>query len=142
MNPYTIASSLLGGGINAIQANKENKAMRKMISQYNKNIERSAVKTEGLSASEGVNQQAAYQWASNMMRKHSGNQAALESAANVANSRMESSLNKQAQLRAAAIEMLSKKLEKPPRLTFLDHLGNFGSGAAAGASFGVEAFGK
>lgn len=106
----TIAGSM-------ISANNENKALRKQVDEYNKNLEKQAAKTHNLAASEGIGQQAAYNWASNMIRKHQDNPAALQSATSIAANNLQSSSDRAAQLRAAAIEILSKRMVKPRKLT-------------------------
>lgn len=106
----TIAGSM-------ISANDENKALRKQVDEYNKNLDRQAAKTHNLAASEGIGQQAAYNWASNMIRKHQDNPAALQSATSIAANKLQSSSDRAAQLRAAAIDILSKRMVKPRKLT-------------------------
>lgn len=106
----TIAGSM-------ISANNENKALRKQIDEYNKNLDKQAVRTYNLAASEGIGQQAAYNWASNMIRKYQDNPAALQSATDIAANKLQSSSERAAQLRAAAIDILSKRMVKPRRLT-------------------------
>jgi hypothetical protein len=106
----TIAGSM-------ISANNENKALRKQVDEYNKNLEKQAVRTHNLAASEGIGQQAAYSWASNMIRKHQDNPAALQSATSIAANKLQSSSDRAAQLRAAAIDILSKRMVKPRKLT-------------------------
>lgn len=106
----TIAGSM-------ISANEENKALRKQVDEYNKNLERQAVRIHNLAASEGIGQQAAYNWASNMIRKYQDNPAALQSATDIAANKLQSSSDRAAQLRAAAIDILSKRMVKPRRLT-------------------------
>jgi hypothetical protein len=100
-----------------ISANDENKALRKQVDEYNKNLEKQAVRTYNLAASEGIGQQAAYNWASNMIRKYQDNPAALQSATSIAANKLQSSSDRAAQLRAAAIEMLAKRMVKPRKLT-------------------------
>ncbi|MDX9803756.1 MAG: hypothetical protein RBS96_07050 [Dehalococcoidales bacterium] len=106
----TIAGSM-------ISADNENKALRRQVDEYNKNLEKQAVRTYNLAASEGIGQQAAYNWASNMIRKHQDNPAALQSATSIAANKLQSSSERAAQLRAAAIDILSKRMVKPRRLT-------------------------
>jgi len=106
----TIAGSM-------ISANDENKALRKQVDEYNKNLEKQAVRTHNLAASEGIGQQAAYNWASNMIRKYQDNPAALQSATSIAANKLQSSSDRAAQLRAAAIEMVAKRMVKPRKLT-------------------------
>lgn len=106
----TIAGSM-------ISADNENKALRRQVDEYNKNLDRQAVRTHNLAASEGIGQQAAYSWASNMIRKHQDNPAALQSATSIAANKLHSSSDRAAQLRAAAIDILSKRMVKPRRLT-------------------------
>ena len=98
-------------------ADDENKALRKQVYEYNKNLEKQAVRVHNLAASEGIGQQAAYNWASNMIRKYQDNPAALQSATSIAANKLQSSSDRAAQLRAAAIEMLSKRMVKPRKLT-------------------------
>ena len=100
-----------------IAANDENEALRKQVDEYNKNLEKQAVRTYNLAASEGIGQQAAYNWASNMIRKYQDNPAALQSATSIAANKLQSSSDGAAQLRAAAIEMLAKRMVKPRKLT-------------------------
>lgn len=121
----TIASSM-------ISANDENKALRKQVDEYNKNLEKQAVRVHNLAASEGIGQQAAYNWASNMIRKYQDNPAALESATGIAANKLQSSSERAAQLRAAAIEMVSKRMVKPRKLTG-------GQLAMTGFKTGIEA---
>jgi hypothetical protein len=106
----TIAGSM-------IAANDENKALRKQVDEYNKNLEKQAVRVHNLAASEGIGQQAAYNWASNMIRKYQDNPAALQSATDIAANKLQSSSERAAQLRAAAIEMVAKRMVKPRKLT-------------------------
>lgn len=106
----TIAGSM-------ISANDENKALRRQVDEYNKNLDRQAAKTHNLAASEGIGQQAAYNWASNMIRKYQDNPAALQSATSIAANKLQSSSDRAAQLRAAAIDILSKRMVKPRKLT-------------------------
>lgn len=106
----TIAGSM-------ISANDENKALRRQVDEYNKNLDRQAAKTHNLAASEGIGQQAAYSWASNMIRKYQDNPAALQSATSIAANKLQSSSDRAAQLRAAAIDILSKRMVKPRKLT-------------------------
>lgn len=106
----TIAGSM-------ISANNENKALRKQVDEYNKNLEKQAAKVHNLAASEGIGQQAAYNWASNMIRKYQDNPAALQSATSIAANKLQSSSDRAAQLRAAAIDTLSKRMVKPRKLT-------------------------
>jgi hypothetical protein len=91
--------------------------LRKQVDEYNKNLEKQAVRVHNLAASEGIGQQAAYNWASNMIRKHRDNPAALESVTGIAANKLQSSSDRAAQLRAAAIEMVAKRMVKPRRLT-------------------------
>ena len=98
-------------------ADDENKALRKQVDEYNKNLEKQAVRVHNLAASEGIGQQAAYNWASNMIRKYQDNPAALQSATSIAANKLQSSSDRAAQLRAAAIEMVSKRMVKPRKLT-------------------------
>lgn len=100
-----------------IAANDENEALRKQVDEYNKNLEKQAVRTHNLAASEGIGQQAAYNWASNMIRKYQYNPAALQSATDIAANKLQSSSDRAAQLRAAAIEMVAKRMVKPRKLT-------------------------
>lgn len=100
-----------------IAADDENKALRKQVDEYNKNLEKQAVRVHNLAASEGIGQQAAYNWASNMIRKYQDNPAALQSATDIAANKLQSSSDRAAQLRAAAIEMVSKRMVKPEKLT-------------------------
>jgi hypothetical protein len=100
-----------------IAADDENKALRKQVDEYNKNLEKQAVRTHNLAASEGIGQQAAYNWASNMIRKYQDNPAALQSATSIAANKLQSSSDRAAQLRAAAIEMVAKRMVKPRKLT-------------------------
>lgn len=100
-----------------IAANDENEALRKQVDEYNKNLEKQAVRTYNLAASEGIGQQAAYNWASNMIRKYQDNPAALQSATSIAANKLQSSSDRAAQLRAAAIDILSKRMVKPRKLT-------------------------
>ena len=100
-----------------IAADDENKALRKQVDEYNKNLEKQAVRTYNLAASEGIGQQAAYNWASNMIRKYQYNPAALQSATDIAADKLQSSSDRAAQLRAAAIEMVAKRMVKPRKLT-------------------------
>ena len=100
-----------------IAADDENKALRRQVDEYNKNLDKQAVRTYNLAASEGIGQQAAYNWASNMIRKHQDNPAALQSATSIAANKLQSSSEREAQLRAAAIDILSKRMVKPRRLT-------------------------
>ena len=106
----TIAGSM-------IAADDENKALRKQVDEYNKNLEKQAVRIHNLAASEGIGQQAAYKWASNMIRKYQDNPAALQSATDIAANKLQSSSDRAAQLRAAAIDILSKRMVKPRKLT-------------------------
>ena len=100
-----------------IAADDENKALRKQVDEYNKNLEKQAVRVHNLAASEGIGQQAAYNWASNMIRKYQDNPAALQSATSIAANKLQSSSDRAAQLRAAAIEMVAKRMVKPRKLT-------------------------
>ena len=100
-----------------IAADDENKALRKQVDEYNKNLEKQAVRVHNLAASEGIGQQAAYNWASNMIRKYQDNPAALQSATDIAANKLQSSSDRAAQLRAAAIDILSKRMVKPRKLT-------------------------
>ena len=100
-----------------IAADDENKALRKQVDEYNKNLEKQAVRVHNLAASEGIGQQAAYNWASNMIRKYQDNPAALQSATDIAANKLQSSSDRAAQLRAAAIEMVAKRMVKPRKLT-------------------------
>lgn len=100
-----------------IAADDENKALRKQVDEYNKNLEKQAVRIHNLAASEGIGQQAAYNWASNMIRKYQYNPAALQSATDIAANKLQSSSDRAAQLRAAAIEMVAKRMVKPRKLT-------------------------
>ena len=108
---------LLGIAGSMISANNENKALRKQVDEYNKNLEKQAVRIHNLTASEGIGQQAAYNWASNMIRKYQDNPAALQSATDIAANKLQSSSERAAQLRAAAIEMVAKRMVKPRKLT-------------------------
>ena len=100
-----------------IAADDENKALRKQVDEHNKNLEKQAVRVHNLAASEGIGQQAAYNWASNMIRKHQDNPAALQSATSIAANTLQSSSDRAAQLRAAAIDVMAKRMVKPRRLT-------------------------
>ena len=116
------AAKTVFGAVNPIAgsmfaADDENKALRKQVDEYNKNLEKQAVRVHNLAASEGIGQQAAYNWASNMVRKHRDNPAALESVTGVASNKLQSSSDRAAQLRAAAIEMVAKRMVKPRKLT-------------------------
>lgn len=116
------AAKTVFGAVNPIAgsmfaADDENKALRKQVDEYNKNLEKQAVRTHNLAASEGIGQQAAYNWASNMIRKYQDNPAALQSATSIAANKLQSSSDRAAQLRAAAIEMVSKRMVKPRKLT-------------------------
>lgn len=116
------AVKTVAGAVNPIvgsmfAADDENKALRKQVDEYNKNLEKQAVRVHNLAASEGIGQQAAYNWASNMIRKHQDNPAALQSATSIASNKLQSSSDRAAQLRAAAIEMVAKRMVKPRKLT-------------------------
>ncbi len=112
----TVASVIPIAG-SMIAADDENKALRKQVDEYNKNLEKQAVRIHNLAASEGIGQQAAYNWASNMIRKYQDNPAALQSATDIAANKLQSSSDRAAQLRAAAIEMVAKRMVKPRKLT-------------------------
>jgi len=112
-----VAASVIPVAGSMIAAHDENKALRKQVDEYNKNLEKQAVRTHNLAASEGIGQQAAYNWASNMIRKYQDNPAALQSATDIAANKLQSSSDRAAQLRAAAIDILSKRMVKPRKLT-------------------------
>ena len=71
------------------------------------------LRVHNLAASEGIGQQAAYNRASNMIRKYQDNPCCLQSATSIAANKLQSSSDRAAQLRAAAIEILSKRMVKP-----------------------------
>lgn len=108
------------GMLGAHKAEAENKNMRNQVKQYNKNLESSSQKVEQLAASEGVSQQAAYQWASNQLRRHGDNPQALDTIAQAAGQRLEESSQRASQMRAAGIDMLTKRMAVPKKLSTVE----------------------
>ena len=119
VNPLLIAggiASLASAIISAKEAKERNKAERAAVEAHNKNLQQQAQSMSHLAVSEGVGQQAAYNWASNMIRKNRTNAAAMESISNIASSKMSDSATKFMQYRAGALDLLSKRLAKPKKL--------------------------
>lgn len=108
-------ADVVSGGVYSKRANRDKmyKDMVKQTKEFNLNLEKASEKTHGLAAAEGVNQQAAYAWASNMMRKHRDNPAMLEQTASLADNRLRASSDNSLRLKAAAVDMLTKRLAKP-----------------------------
>lgn len=121
----------LSGVANILAQKQLAEETRKQVQEHNANLERSATKLSSLAGAEGTNQQMAYNWASNMIRK-SRSQEAIQQAAMMANQRITDSSNKSLDLKTAAISQLAKKLAMPgsynKKQAFKDFITGFAQG--------------
>jgi len=133
-----LISAGVGGIANAMNTYTAYKDAKNYADSENKKITRATQQLDNLAVAEGANQQAAYTFAANMMRKFSSNPTALEGVSQIANQRLMDSTNRATQLRTAAVDMFSKRVATPRKPEFADYAKNFLTGAIAGAPLGVE----
>lgn len=132
-------ATVAGAVGNLLSSKSQYKDVLSQVKEQNRNLQKSAEKVENLAVSEGVNQQAAYNWAANMVRKYQNNPNAIESVSNIAANRLQTSSDRAGQYRAAAIEYLSKKLSRPRKPGVSDYLTSFLEGGAGGLSLAASA---
>ncbi len=136
MGPMPLLFAGAGALGNALNVHAQYRQARHQVKQINRNLERAATTLEHQAVGEGVNQQAAYDWAGQMIRKYAKNAAAMEGAVNLAGQRLESSTQRAMQLRAGAQELLAKRLAMPKKPGIAEYGAAMVSGGATGFLLG------